>query len=187
MLIIGAVPSFLSTVCFVFCVSFVLSPCACILIIIFPTKQVHSSWLSLLPNWLHFATCGWASTPCLQQVNLAMAHSENHLIIIRCDSGTACRSVIPRKYLPFPHISIHGPSMTCLHPSPNLSLASIHLEIDARPLLTWRQTLSLYLRSVNHQFLTVTLVEHTIMFFPRLSTNRGIPGHFSLLPLCHRL
>lgn len=71
----------------------------------FSTLRVYSSWLSSSSNWigefvhavpLHWPHAGEHSRPCLRQVHLALAQSDEqlHLIICRSDSGAAGRSVI---------------------------------------------------------------------------------------------
>ena len=69
------------------------------------TLRVYSFWLSSSSNWIeefvhavppHWSHAGENSSPCLRQVHLALAQSDEqlHLIICRSDSDAAGRSVI---------------------------------------------------------------------------------------------
>ena len=80
------------------------------------TLRVYSSWLSSSSNWigefvhavpLHWPHAGEHSRPCLRQVHLALAQSDEqlHLIICRSDSGVAGRSVI--RGSTWPSITFH--------------------------------------------------------------------------------
>ena len=82
----------------------------------FSTLHVYSSWLSSSLNWigefvhavpLHWPHAGEHSRPCLRQVHLALAQSDEqlHLIICRSDSGAAGRSVI--RWSTWPSVTFH--------------------------------------------------------------------------------
>ena len=130
------------------------------------TVHVYFSWLSLSSVWLgefaHAVPLNWPH---------AGEHSRPCTVcekrILPWCNPTSSYTLSSPEATPVRWVSyIHSPSMACLRPRLYIALlAGTPLHSDAVSL----PTLEALERTVNHQFLILALVEHTMRFLPGLS------------------
>ena len=156
------------------------------------TLRVYSSWLSCSSNRirkfvhavpLHWPHAGEHSRPCLRQVHLALALSDEQLnrIICRNDSGAAGRSVI--RGSTWPSVTFHPQSSNDMP-----SFSPFHC-------FTCRYTLRLWCRAaadIGGRFWGCIWFWGCVgsacrLVSPQVFLHRGIPAHFLLLSQYHGL